>query len=203
MNKFQVFWIWCAIAGMSLACGLINLQPLMADTPGSEQVFDSRQVDLLPAKVETYTVTGDDEDELRQQMNELGPIADDGIRYDAVTRWWVEWEWPTDMFGGCDLENVDVRYSITVTMPYWNPPPETSASLVQKWNRYLEALSEHEKTHVENVTVYVPLVKEAVANATCDSANAAAYAVLDDLRDADRIYDEETRHGNTQGALFP
>lgn len=203
MRNFHLFLFWSAIIGLGLACSLVSLTPYQFEDTGSVQVFDSRKVDLSPAKVETYTISGSSEDELRLQMNELGPIADDGVRYDAVTRWWVEWSWPPDRYGSCDLANASVSYTILVQLPYWSPPTEVSTRLVEKWNRYLEALTEHEKTHVENVTDYVPLVEQAVVNATCESANSAAYAVLDDLREVDRIYDDKTGHGNTQGARFP
>ncbi len=197
------FCLWlCLTIGLSLACSLVSPVADQSDT-ASVQVFDSRNVDLSPAKVETYTIVGSSEDELRMQMNELGPIADDGIRYDAVTRWWVNWNWPPDRYGGCDLAKVDVSYTIIVKLPYWSPPPDVLNRLVEKWNGYLEALTKHEKTHVENVTDYVPLVKQAVMDATCDSANAAAYAVLDELKEADRVYDKKTGHGNTQGVRFP
>jgi hypothetical protein len=46
-------------------------------------------------------------------------------------------------------------------------------------------------------------VLEAIQDATCDTADAAATEVLDEIRQHDIDYDEETNHGETQGARFP
>jgi hypothetical protein len=48
-----------------------------------------------------------------------------------------------------------------------------------------------------------PSVIDAIHKATCMSANAAANAALDRLRQRQTDYDSATNHGATQGATFP
>jgi predicted secreted Zn-dependent protease len=88
-------------------------------------------------------------------------------------------------------------------MPRWVPPKTASPGLVAKWANYTHALAEHEKGHVDFVVANYRSVAKAIKSATCGTAETAAQAAIDPIRQHDIDYDVVTDHGATQGARFP
>jgi len=150
-----------------------------------------------------YDVTGSTAQELRAQMSEDGPLSDDGHRFDARTNWYISWSWPGYGTRTCNLQDVTVTYRITVTFPHWVEPANPNPALVSRWSAYTQALATHEEGHVDFVVSHYQAVATAVKNATCLTADAAAQAALQPIRQHDLDYDAATNHGATQGATFP
>jgi len=155
-------------------------------------------VDFPHATVQPYDVSGSTESEIRAQLNANRPND-----YDAYTRWYVSWDWPGRGSAECRLAEAEVSYEITVTFPRWTPTADASPELVAKWNGYLYALALHENAHISNVVSRFPAVVAAIKGGTCLSAEDAAQAVLQQMRQFDSQYDLDTNHGRTQGARFP
>lgn len=158
-----------------------------------------------------YTIRGSTETELRQQMNQLGPVDAYG-RHDAYTRWYVRWTYPYDRgASGCSLGDVKVSVQVTYTLPEWKPPADASPAVVARWNRYASALQKHEDGHRDHGVgagrAVLAALRRLGERPTCDAAGTAASAegnrILDEFRKKDRTYDATTRHGATQGATFP
>jgi len=145
-----------------------------------------------------YNVQGATEAELRSSLDALRPNAED-----AYTAWRITWTWPQDGTGICHLADVTVSYLVTVTFPRWQPPETAPSTLIEKWVSYTRALADHEKGHVDFVVANVPVLIDSIHRATCDTANLAAEAILDHIREDDLDYDLHTDHGATQGARFP
>ena len=142
------------------------------------------------ATVQFYDIAGSTEQELRRQMTTIGPNG-----YDAYTKWYIRWNWPGKGEKNCRLNEAEVSYEITVTFPRWIPTADATPELVTKWNRYLRALADHEKHHVDNVVTRFPAVGAAIKGATCLTAEAAAQAALEPIRQFDSQYDLYTNHG--------
>ncbi|MBN2134902.1 MAG: DUF922 domain-containing Zn-dependent protease [Acidobacteria bacterium] len=165
------------------------------------------------AKYNYYTVDGDTEQELRDSLNRNGIPAGPGRSYDGYTRWYIKWNWKTDtnQNGQCYISGVDTSLDITYTLPQWKYGRGDEASLVVKWEQYIEALTLHEEGHGEHGINCEREIKEALQNLppedSCNSlnqkANMAAREVLHKWQRADKDYDAETGHGVTQGAKFP
>jgi len=160
-------------------------------------------VDIPNAAIVYYDIAGTTEEELGAQLEALGPMGYDGYRGDATTRWYIRWDWRGYEASDCRLDEAVVSYEIQVILPHWTPPEDASPDLVAKWSRYTRALAEHEKGHVDFVVASYDLVAEAIKNATCETAEAAAQTALDLIRQHDIDYDAATDHGATQGARFP
>jgi predicted secreted Zn-dependent protease len=143
------------------------------------------------AEVRFYTVTGSTANEIRNSINNNRPGS-----YDGWAQWYFSWS-------GCQDGGVQVNYTITVDFPQWSPPANLSGTLVQSWNRYINALALHEQGHVDLVMAAVPNFIDTLQNVDCDEINATANAMLADINEANVQYDEETNHGATQGAIFP
>lgn len=181
---------------------------------GCVTVPKPRAAILLPPSVwpqETvihwYDIEGDTEAELRAQMDAKGPEG-----HDAYTAWHVTWRFPfARADDGCSTGPVTTNVRITVTLPRWRGPVDEGDPLVRRWRRYLDALKEHESGHRETgfraATDIAEVLPALPPKPTCEeaeeAANAAAMEVLARYRTRDTEYDGETRHGETQGAVFP
>lgn len=165
------------------------------------QVYNS--FEIPNAMIEYYDVSGSTDREIRDQLNTLSPVDENGYRGDALTSWEIHWNWDGYGTKTCDLNSVTASYNNTVLLPRWTPPQNPSPELVTKWNAYMLALVEHEKGHVDKVVAYFPDVIKAIQGATCDTAESRAQDVLLQLRRDHFSYDKETNHGGTQGAIFP
>ena len=158
-----------------------------------------------------YTIRGSSAAELRKQMDALGPTDAHG-RYDAYTRWYVRWKYPYERTpNACGLGKVTVTVDVTYTLPEWTPPPDASADLVSRWNRYLRALRSHESGHhrhgAEAGRAVLEKLRRLEAQRRCEDAdrraNLLGERVLETYRAKDQSYDKTTRHGATEGARFP
>ncbi len=165
-------------------------------------------------KVDTrhYDIHGDSAAELRQQMSRLGPPDRDGRRYDAYTKWYVAWHFTYREVGGsCRIERVTTSVDVTYTLPRWRAPRTATPELRAHWDRYLAALQAHEHGHrdfgVHSAREVEQQLQSLPAHGSCReleaAANAAGHRVLDKFRARELAYDRDTRHGATQGAVFP
>jgi len=155
------------------------------------------------ATVLYYDITGSTAEDLRSQMDFLGPIDDNGKRYDALTRWYIRWCWPGFSQSPCELDKATVWYEIKVIFPCWVQFKDASPKLVAQWEEYIVALAEHENGHADYIVKNYQSVAIAIMNANCLTAESAAQAALVPLRKHDDEYDAITDHGRTQGARFP
>ena len=174
----------------------------------------------LKTTVSHYRIYGSTERELRSSLNNhparFSPPGNPSVRFpsgeDAHTWWYVTWHYDYQRFsGGCRLTRITVRDDVTILLPEWHPLAGTSSALVSKWNTYLRNLRRHENGHEQNsITASTRIASDLhglssfpscpVADAT---ANRLGYARIKQANHADVTYDARTRHGATQGAVFP
>lgn len=162
-----------------------------------------KSLEIPNARIEYYDVSGSTEREIRDQLNTLSPVDENGYRGDALTRWEIRWNWDGYGTETCDLSSVTARYMNTVLLPRWTAPENAHPELILKWNAYMLALVEHEKGHVDMVVAYLPEIIQAIQAATCDTAESRAQEIISQLRLDHLNYDQETNHGGSQGAIFP
>ncbi len=163
------------------------------------------QVSIEHAQIIYYDITGSSANELRASMDESGPrdSSDGNKPVDAFTDWNISWNWLGYGTDKCDLSAASVTYRIKVIMPRWEAPADASPELISKWEKYVETLALHEQEHVNIIVDNYLSVKTAIQGATCSTAEAAAQKVLDSLRELNSNYDRGTKHGESQGAVFP
>jgi len=168
-------------------------------TPSADAELD----DIPNTSIIYYDIVGSSESQLRAQLDALGPVDDSGYQGDALTNWFIYWNWPGYGSSSCNLSQATVRYEIEIIFPRWTPPGTASSALVTKWTEYTRALAEHEKGHIDIVVANYQTVLEAIQNATCDTADEAATQAIEPIRQLHRGYDSTTGHGEMQGAVFP
>ncbi|MGV3620891.1 MAG: DUF922 domain-containing protein [Archangium sp.] len=163
-------------------------------------------------QVRWYDVEGDDEHQLRANLDAIGPEDAKGERHDAYTSWYVTWRFPFSRGDdGCTTGPVTTDVRVVMTLPRWLGPADPNHPMVKKWRSYLDSLVEHESGHRDTgfraATEITELLPNLAPQQSCDDAeakaNETARAVLEKFRTHDAAYDEDTRHGATQGAVFP
>jgi predicted secreted Zn-dependent protease len=153
--------------------------------------------------VRYYDVTGTDVRSIRAYMNAHGAKdPNDGGVFDAITRWHISWRWPV-MNGVCQTSQVRMRFSADVLLPRLTKIDTLTPEVRNAWNRYMSALITHEAGHVRHAYEHMDEVAAAIRPAGCADANRAGQAAVKRLNQYDIEYDRETRHGETQGAIFP
>jgi predicted secreted Zn-dependent protease len=160
-----------------------------------------------------YDVDGATAQELRADLNRLGPI--DGTehrRFDAVTHWYVRWRFTyANVGGGCEIRTVSTSADITYAFPRLLRRSSAPAILQQAFAGYLENLLVHEKGHARVGIDIAARIEAAIRRLpsapTCavleDAANDLGHGLIKEANQLDIDYDAQTQHGKTQGARFP
>ena len=92
-----------------------------------------------------YAVEGQDAAAIRASIRAAGlHDAHDQQPVDATTDWRIDWRWPGDSRGGCDLAGVTTTFRATVSFPALVEPDRLSPDLARAWARYRTALARHE-----------------------------------------------------------
>lgn len=166
----------------------------------------------ITEKTEYYSIAGGNERELRDQLNQNGHKAADGRSYDANTTTRLRWDFTyrttsDDCRIGSVLVIVDIRY----LLPRWVDEESAPRALRERWNSYVEKLTAHERTHRDLAQQAARHLEAELmsmpARRFCDdvgkAANEQAQGIVKDLQRTEAEYDERTKHGYTEGAMFP
>jgi predicted secreted Zn-dependent protease len=162
--------------------------------------------------VEYYTVSGGTVEELRDELNTLGPIGRSGAISEGNTRSRIEWRFEFDRNGGtCTVKQAFVDVTILMTLPRWQRPPGVDQELVSHWNRYISALRMHEDGHRYLVDAAAREVRRILSikssGPDCttlrNQMNSKARALVQELERKQADYDRETGNGRTQGVWLP
>lgn len=158
-----------------------------------------------------YSVQGMTIPELRRSIRENRPWKE-RFNHDAMTDWRVEWQFTlTPTPSGCRVGTFGTQTTIVITMPRWNAPTNAPEVTRQIWQKYVSALGQHEAGHgAMALAAASELAKKGQSiggGSDCDGLKARldteCRAVIDAYRAKDKLYDETTRHGATQGAILP
>jgi predicted secreted Zn-dependent protease len=171
-------------------------------------------VALLPAiaadslDLEYFDVHGSTARELREDLSRLGPVADNGVRGDAYTRWRINWKFDlTERGPDCIAGNFQVDLTVTMILPRWIPPAGASADLVALWDQYSIALRSHEDGHhrialaaAQEVTRRLKAESRASGCKTLENKlKSTVDAVLLEYKGRQADYDRETDFGRARG----
>ena len=112
--------------------------------------------------------------------------------------------------GVCALRDVRVDLAVTVVLPRWTRPAGAPSTLARDWARFEAALARHEDRHRVLAEAGAEAVRaglDGLTAATCADADAEARRRAErvgiETEAAQRRYDDETSHGQSQGAAWP
>jgi predicted secreted Zn-dependent protease len=188
----------------SLLCGCATTHP---ENPALD-VFPPGVVGST--EVASYDIHGRTAQELVAEMRKLGPKTAAGGVYFGETTSPMRWTWKTRSSGvNCELASIQVFVRSEITLPRWTPPADTVPGLLAQWKEFLAGLETHEIGH-KNISGRAArdiLSKLQSLNTFCSSVSAEAKRLTDGIVSASQMeqvkYDADTRHGATQGAVFP
>jgi len=159
--------------------------------------------------VEYYSVEGATLDELRAALRKYGPVDSGGVPRDAFAGWHMTWRWSRRADGSPDFASVVVECTGKVRLPQWSSPKGTDTFLVAEWNRYLRAVMDHERRHLEhcfsdreNVRAAIIAASRERSDLTPQDAHRIARTILKKTRARDRALDTTTDHGRKEGAVL-
>ncbi len=164
-------------------------------------------------KIEYYDVTGNTPQEIRQDLNRIGPLTDAGRqRFDAVTNWYVRWRYNYARTSqSCSISSVSLTVEVAIKMPRLAPSPNRLAMVTSAFEDFAKNLMTHEKGHAQNGIDIARRIEEGIRKlppeSSCEQlgqiANALGNSLIKEANRADIEYDARTQHGRTQGARFP
>jgi predicted secreted Zn-dependent protease len=145
------------------------------------------------------------------EANAVADPHEPGSRYYALTRWQLASDWSVrPSTRGCEVVNGDVSVMITMTLPML-ATAGASADTLKRFNTFIEKTILHENGHAEIALQGARDYQRALGNHSAASNCDALKTQLSDLfrrhfnsiDRANRDYDAKTKHGLTQGAVFP
>jgi predicted secreted Zn-dependent protease len=207
--KFR-FWVLCCLT--CVATCWLNIQQISA-APTQLNPQPLLALPLEQVRYDYYPIAGQTANELRSQMLKNGPVDRlENRRYDAETRWAINWSYQyKEDKNQCAIVAIRGEVTTTFVLPQWKPPRNTSPTLIAEWQRYKTALQVHEDGHKNHGVSAAKEVLQALGTLrgypSCSALDAAVkdttQAVIQTYNQRDITYDHQTRHGVTQGAVFP
>lgn len=158
--------------------------------------------------VNTYDVEGTTEQEILRSLHERGPRSGEFFGLMESEMAYRFWKTPSDT--GCRLEQIRLDLHLVITLPRWVPPADAPYDLRRDWARFETALRRHEDDHrkiAERDARETYHALRSLRTPTCDTIEQEAQAITERLRiesdQRQQHFDRQTRHGRTQGAIWP
>ncbi|MFO0616739.1 MAG: DUF922 domain-containing protein [Polyangiaceae bacterium] len=142
----------------------------------------------IAERVVHYWVAGFTSDQILRAMRVAGPRRA-GASYAAYTDWAVEWT----------RERVFV--DVTIHLPKWIEPSAPPAELKARWGAFVAGLEAHEAGHRDIAVGAGTAVLALLRSGDVHASPALARAIertIEDAREAERVYDRETQHGEIE-----
>jgi predicted secreted Zn-dependent protease len=164
---------------------------------------------IVDDKSQYYRVYGYTAEQIRTQLNNCRPVSFDG---DAQVNWWLNFKYwtATDSVGKCYVSQVAVGLHLSEAFPVWTASIYDAAGLATKWQTYTTNLQTHEQGHKDIAKQYANALYSGLKNYPHTSCSTIISAVnsygnskVTALQTASNTYDTQTKHGATQGAVFP
>lgn len=157
-------------------------------------------------KTNYYAMTGSSIRDIQLSLRQTRPWKSP---HDGSTEWRIQWSAYMSKDGGqCHCSSFETTTMITVTLPKWVPPTNTLPAVREAWAKYLRALEQHEAGHADIALAATAemhkRVKDIGTEPDCDALRTKVKTECDTILEAHRArekeYDQQTRHGATQGA---
>lgn len=134
---------------------------------------------VVVVKTNYYSVSGDTAAQLKDQMWRKGENG-----WWGYTRWFVRWT------GACQI-----TVAVTYTLPRWINKHSAPAGLKKSWERMMANLRTHEEGHAQ----FGINAAQEISRSGC---NANQHAIVRKWAHQDKVYDNRTRSGLTQGVTL-
>lgn len=151
-----------------------------------------------------YPVSGGSPRGIRESINRSRPREPGREPFDGMTVWSYSTRWRGSSDGGCDPTSAEVTAHVVITLPELTNRQALGRAERENWDRYLSRLAAHEQNHARIALAGIDQLRTFMRGApNCETMLAARAQIDAAIRDANRQYDETTRHGATEGARYP
>lgn len=151
-------------------------------------------------KIILYPVKGDSTQQIKRALLKHGPKDQYGFKRYGMTRWLIKWNINEK------TREVSVSYGIRVILPNLEIKNNHKNSFLQKWNKFSEAIIQHEQHHANRAvqtarTIKVTLSSIIKNNPTTPitELNQVAFKLIRRNQEWDLAFDKETSHGKNKG----
>lgn len=157
-----------------------------------------------------YDIDGASMRDLQRQMKKYGTKWKDGKDYAAVTSWDIQYSYHVfHEDGRCSVKSVRTDVEIVYHLPRWISATPGS-ELNELWDKYLVHLKYHELGHKDIAVKTAAKINEILVSLASFSsqieldqeASRRIEEKFRQLKEDQVLYDNETRHGETQGAAL-
>lgn len=156
-----------------------------------------------------YQISGGSVQDLRTSIETCTARKAVG-NFHAVTTYQLNWSYGIAAdANGCSLTSVRVGLHVNQFMPLFVPSSTTPSVTQSTWSNYANSLQTHEDGHTAIDTRYAEQLVAALQNLrnipcnTLDSqAKTTVQSYVTMLNAANELYDSQTGHGTTQGAVL-
>jgi predicted secreted Zn-dependent protease len=212
MIKITIFLILLMTFAAAISAASDNVQVANIDKDSQFRLMKPAISPIVTEKDEYYEVQGRNESELRCGMDHNSCKWDDGNRYDSVTSWRVKWDYGYDRTPqSCAAASFKTSVEVVIRYPKWVHDDGVPQALVSKWDNYIKNLTVHENGHRDMAVAEVADLSRAVAKLSpatnCSDVDREVQTLcrlrMKKLNADEKAYDVITKHGFTQGAIFP
>jgi len=158
---------------------------------------------------QTYAVTGGTISEIGASLRRSAQ-AEGGFVGHYEARWRYRYDFSPIGQSGCRLANVRIDLHSTIRIPQWERPAPVADSVAAAWQRYIDALDDHEREHERiavNVAGDLVYALEQLRELSCEQlrveAERRAREFSNRMQEAQLQLDRDTRHGAATGAAWP
>lgn len=156
-----------------------------------------------------YQVYGSSVPQLRESIANC-PLRRAAGAYHAYTAYQINWTYSTNTVNGvCSIATAKVGLHVGMYLPHFAAEPATPASTAASWSNYAANLRRHEDGHVtinRDYAARLAAALQAIPPTDCATfdrqARTLAESYLTMLDTANELYDSQTSHGATQGAVL-
>jgi predicted secreted Zn-dependent protease len=162
----------------------------------------SESIDYDYYRVEHYPGEG-----LKDALTDATPYAANGEGMHGNTDWQIEWNFQYDIDADdyCRITSVDVDLEVVIGLPKLSTRDRRTR---ERFAHYIVNLERHEQTHLRIARDGAYQIDRALLSMRpsddCDQlerrANSLANRLINDIKRAQRQYDNHTEHGRTEGA---
>jgi len=165
---------------------------------------------MVKENYQYYDIDGNCATDLLRQMREKGTKWNDGKVYAALTTWDISYHYDlAEDNGRYFLKDVTTDVDIVYHLPRRGAVKGTDP-MTGVWDPYYDHLKTHEYGHKDLAVKAAAEINDALASLGSfqskseleDQAKALVHDKLKRLRDVQIAYDDETHHGETQGAIL-
>jgi len=179
---------------------VLNPQPLSIST--DDPVLKQNTIE------EYYKIYGTTINDLNSQLYDCGPKYD-GNSYAGITTDNINWSYLMrfNQDGSCRVDNLAVGVNVKIVYPNWDSQDNATESTKERWNNMIANLKIHEEGHRQIDYDSAAEIFNTISTVTGNSCEEVertvkteASRIMDQSTQKNNTYDEETNHGETQGA---